>query len=114
MLCQNHLCKEEKDENSECDVDILCSRLTGRKTFSAKIKRCSRKGMYCESGEFMEKGTMIYYKIEDILKWISDPKAGGGIRTASLATVESCREITSDDGRFRYGTNVVYYISSLS
>ncbi|MEZ4526589.1 MAG: hypothetical protein R2941_11775 [Desulfobacterales bacterium] len=109
MLCQNHLCKEEKDEHSECDVDILCSRLTGKNTFSAKIKRYSTKGMYCESGEFMEKGTMIYYKIEDVLKWFLDRKAQVGVRTVSLAEVESCREIGTDTGSLRYGASVAYY-----
>ena len=109
MLCQNYLCKEEKNEHSECDVDILCSRLTGKNTFSAKIRSYSKKGMYCESGEFMEKGTMIYYKIEDILKWVFDRKAQGGMRTVSLAEVESCREIMTDTGSPRYGATVTYY-----
>ncbi len=109
MFCQNHPYTEEKNEHSECDVDILCAHLTGKNMFPAKIKSYNIRGMYCESCEFMEKGTMIYYKIENILKWIYDKKARGGVRTVSLAEVESCREIGTDTGNLRYGATVTYY-----
>ncbi|MEZ4526027.1 MAG: hypothetical protein R2941_08935, partial [Desulfobacterales bacterium] len=85
-----------------------CSRLTPQKNFRAKIKNYSTGGIYYESDEYVEKGTMIFYKIEDVMKWIAAPEKGRGMRTVSLAEVECCREIEKRD-RYRYGTNVRYY-----
>ncbi|MGE0087705.1 MAG: hypothetical protein AB7S75_25115 [Desulfococcaceae bacterium] len=55
---------------------------------------------------------MIFYKIEDVMKWIADPEKGRGMRTVSLAEVEYCTEIEKKN-LYRYGTNLRYYKNSM-
>ncbi|MEE4358936.1 MAG: hypothetical protein V2I97_20875 [Desulfococcaceae bacterium] len=110
MLSEKHDYSDKTifSENSHCNVDILCGRLAEMNTFRAKIKKYSREGIYYESEEYVEKGTMIFYKIQNLIKWMADPQAGKDMRTAALAEVENCREIEKE-GFYRYGTNVRYY-----
>ena len=100
--------EKRNDDRRKCDASIVCAYFNKEKECHAKMLNFSRDGMYFESDSLFEEGSNIFFKINNCLFTPSGSDLSEGLRTASLAQVKWCRDMSGKDAS-HFGIGVKYY-----